>query len=61
MSVTATEIKVLHEMTYQVLLEWLESPPKDRRQLKALELLAEANQILYAACINLGLDEGEAS
>ena len=53
MSVKTTDIKELHDKTHKVLLEWLENPPKERRELQALQLLAEANQMLYAACINL--------
>lgn len=57
MSMKASDIKAIHDMSYQVLLEWLEKPPKDSREIQALQLLAEANQMLYAACINLGTVE----
>ncbi len=51
------DVKEVHDMVYQVLLDWLETPPTERREVQALELLAEANQMLYAACINLGVAE----
>ncbi len=57
MSAKTRDVKEVHDMVYQVLLDWLEAPPTERRELQALELLAEANQMLYAACINLGVAE----
>lgn len=57
MTTKTTDIKVVHDMVHQVLLNWLETPPTDRREVQALQLLAEANQMLYAACINLGVAE----
>jgi len=48
------EVKELHDLSYKLLIAWLEEPPTDRRQRQALDLLAEANQKLYAACINVG-------
>jgi hypothetical protein len=53
----AQELKKLHDDANRLLMEWLEHPPKDRRQLKAFELLSEAVQLLNAASINLGLDD----
>ncbi len=53
MSVEVSDVKALHDMTHRVLLAWLEAPPTGRREEQALQLLGEANQILYAACINL--------
>jgi len=47
----------LHDETHRVLLDWLEHPPKERRQLQAFELLSDAVQLLGAARINLGLEE----
>jgi hypothetical protein len=52
----ADEVKYLHDQNKLVLFQWLEDYPKDERQLQALRLVAEAGQILYAACINLGLE-----
>lgn len=57
MSVKAVDVKAIHDMTHQVLLDWLDKPPTERREVQALQLLAEANQMLYAACINLGTVE----
>jgi len=53
------EIKALYELTEDVLLNWLDDVPTDRRELKALELLADAGQSLHSACVNMGviLDE----
>lgn len=51
------DIKKLHFLICQMILNWLDRPPKDIREVKALELLAEANQNLYAAFINLNLTE----
>ncbi len=53
MSVKAADVKAIHHMSHRVLLDWLDKPPTDRREVQALQLLAEANQMLYAACINL--------
>jgi hypothetical protein len=52
----ADEVKYLHDHNELVLLQWLEDYPQDERQLQALRLVAEAGQILYAACINLGFE-----
>ncbi|MGZ4959663.1 MAG: hypothetical protein ACXV7J_10440 [Methylomonas sp.] len=57
MKTKTTDIKVVHDMVHQVLLDWLDTPPTERREVQALQLLAEANQMLYAACINLGVAE----
>ncbi|MDD5113013.1 MAG: hypothetical protein PHC94_03270 [Methylobacter sp.] len=53
------EIKALYELTEDVLLSWLDNVPTDKRELKALELLADAGQCLHSACVNMGviLDE----
>jgi hypothetical protein len=59
MSVAVSEVKALHDMTLRVLLDWLETPPTERREEQALQLLGEANQILYAACINLDAFDSE--
>jgi hypothetical protein len=56
MNSIADEVKYLHDKNELVLFQWLEDYPKDERQLQALRLVAEAGQILYAACINLGFD-----
>lgn len=52
---TTNDIKALYDLAEDVLLKWLDTPPTDRRQIKALELLADAGQNLHAACINLGV------
>jgi hypothetical protein len=51
----ASEINSLHERAEKLLLDWLETPPTDKRQKQALQLLAEASQNLHASVINLGL------
>jgi len=53
------EIKALYDLTEDVLLNWIDDVPTDRRELKALELLADAGQSLHSACVNMGviLDE----
>ncbi|MDD1627564.1 MAG: hypothetical protein LUQ26_08845 [Methylococcaceae bacterium] len=56
MNSIADEVKCLHDHNELVLFQWLEDYPKDERQLQALRLVAEAGQILYAACINLGFE-----
>jgi hypothetical protein len=53
----AEDIRRLHEDGQKLLLDWLERPPKDRRQKQAFELLSEAVQLLRASSINLGFDE----
>lgn len=53
------DVKALHDIAEQVLLDWLENPPTERREIKALELFAEAGQLLHSACINLGAIEIE--
>jgi hypothetical protein len=51
----ALEIRALHDMAEHVLLAWLAvESPTDRRRQKAIELLADAGQLLHSACINLG-------
>ncbi|MDD5410910.1 MAG: hypothetical protein PHF31_05770 [Methylobacter sp.] len=50
----AAEVRVIHDLTEEVLLSWLEAPPTERRHIQALDLLAEAIQLLRSACINLG-------
>lgn len=48
------DVKALHDLSEQVLLAWLAiETPSDRRRQKALELLADAGQLLHSACINL--------
>lgn len=47
------DIKDLHNLAEDVLLRWLDNPPTSRRELKALELLADAGQLLNSACINM--------
>ena len=51
----ASEVKALHDLTRQVLIAWLETPPTDRLHLQALQSVADAGQKLRAACINLGV------
>ncbi len=53
------EVLALTELAEYVLLAWLEIPPTERRDKQALDLLADAAQGLYAACINLGLKNVE--
>ncbi len=49
------DIKALRDLAEDVLMQWLAvESPVDRRRQKALELLADAGQMLHAACINLG-------
>jgi len=50
----ASDIKKLQADANSLLLNWLENPPTERRQKQAMELLAEAVQMLNAAAINLG-------
>jgi len=56
---TAIEIHALYQLTEQLLLLWLDNVPTDKRELKALELLADAGQSLHSACVNMSviLDE----
>jgi len=54
---TGKDLKKLHDQSEKILFDWLENPPVDRRQLQALNLLAEAVQMLHAACINMGAVE----
>lgn len=49
----AKEIKTIHDNAEQVLFDWLDNPPADWRQMQALNLLADAIQMLHSACINL--------
>ena|GEM_PF-1833662 len=49
----AKEIKAIHDNAEQVLFDWLDNPPADWRQMQALNLLADAIQMLHSACINL--------
>ena len=53
------DIKALYDLAEDVLMDWLglESPADSRKQ-KALELLAEAGQLLHSACINLDVIKG---
>jgi hypothetical protein len=53
----ARDVKKLHNHANQLLIEWLDCPPAERRQIQALNLLANAIQMLHAACINLGAIE----
>jgi hypothetical protein len=52
---TASNIKNLRYLAEQLLMDWLDSPPTERRQLQALNLLVDAVQSLNSACINLGV------
>lgn len=53
------EIKALYDLAEDVLMAWLAvESPADRRKQKALELLADAGQLLHSACINLDVIEG---
>ncbi len=53
------DIKALYDLAEDVLMAWLAlESPADRRKQKALELLAEAGQLLHSACINLDVIEG---
>jgi hypothetical protein len=53
------EIKALYDLAEDVLMTWLAlESPADRRKQKALELLADAGQLLHSACINLDVIEG---
>lgn len=55
MNNAASEIKALHDLAEAVLLAWLAvESPTDRRRQKAIELLADAGQLLHSACVNLG-------
>jgi hypothetical protein len=56
MNSIVNKVKYLHDQNELVLFQWLEDYPKDERQLQALQLVAEAGQSLYAACINLGFE-----
>ena len=50
----ADELQALHDLAEHVLLAWLAvESPTDRRRQKAIELLAEAGQLLHSACLNL--------
>ncbi len=53
MKPNVNNIKDLHFASCQVLIDWFDNPPKDRREMVAMELLSEVNQMLYAICINL--------
>ena len=49
----------MYDLAEVVLRDWLALESlADRRKQKALELLAEAGQLLHSACINLDLIEG---
>lgn len=49
------EVLALHDLAEHVLLAWLAvESPTDRRRQKAIELLADAGQLLHSACVNLG-------
>ena len=53
------DIKALYDLAEDVLMDWLaHESPAERRKQKALELLAEAGQLLHSACINLDVIEG---
>jgi hypothetical protein len=52
---TFRDVKAIHDLGAQILLDWLDSPPADWRQMRALNLLADAVQLLHASCINLDL------
>ena len=55
MNNTASEVKALHDLAEHVLMAWLAvESPTDRRRQKAIELLADAGQLLHSACVNLG-------
>lgn len=56
-SKTANNIKKLHYHAEQLLVDWLDNPPTERRQMQALNLFVEAVQLLNASCINLGVIE----
>jgi hypothetical protein len=53
MKPNVNNIQDLHFASCQVLLDWFDNPPKDRREMMAFELFSEVNQMLYAICINL--------
>lgn len=54
----ADNLKALHDLAEDVLMSWLDQEtPNDKRRQKALELLADAGQLLHSACINLGAIE----
>lgn len=55
MQTMANEVKALYDLTEDILLTWLDNVPTDKRELKALELLADAGQSLHSASINLGI------
>ncbi len=59
MKAIKNEVLALTDLAEHVLLAWLEIPPAERREKQALDLLADAAQSLYAACINLGLKNVE--
>ncbi len=53
------DIKALYDLAEDILMDWLAlESPADRRKQKALELLAEAGQLLHPPCINLDVIEG---
>lgn len=47
------DVLILHELTMQTLKDWFNDYPADARKIQAFNCLQEANQYLYAACINL--------
>ena len=50
------EIKALYELASDVLMQTLNKPmSNNRRKRKAHELVSDATQCLYAACINLDM------
>jgi hypothetical protein len=51
--IAAKKIKAIHDSAEQVLFDWLDNPPSDWRQMQALNLLADAIQLLHSSCINL--------
>ena len=55
MNNAASEVKALYDLAEHVLMAWLAvESPTDRRRQKAIELLADAGQLLHSACVNLG-------
>lgn len=55
-----TEIQALAEIAESVLLDWLDIENlRDRRRLKAFELVAEATSLLRNAYVNLSAKEDE--
>lgn len=50
------DLLALGQLAEGVLMDWLEhESPSDRRRQQALQLLAEAGQLIQSACVNIGV------